>query len=92
MDTGGRYVSIPSYRVNDSYDKVACSLGSEYQSQSPHIGSMIPTDGEEIRTKGLVPSQSPHIGSMIPTDYPHALPIVEEKSQSPHIGSMIPTD
>ncbi len=65
----GHAVAIPSNRVNGSYE---CGGGADavywYVSQSPLIGSMVPTREVQDRMDGPVPSQSPLIGSMVPTE------------------------
>ena len=66
----GIIVSIPSNRVNLSYDDEALAGKRSFQSQSPQIGSMFLTqEGEQLRSKHVegILSQSPQIGSMFLT-------------------------
>ena len=64
------------------------------KSQSPLIGSMIPTEYALKALNGeLDMSQSPLIGSMIPTALKALNGEIDiNMSQSPLIGSMIPTE
>ena len=60
-------VSIPSNRVNASYRETTSLSERMVKSQSPRIGSMLPTYNNNAWGHCDVLSQSPRIGSMLPT-------------------------